>query len=636
MEILKSVERKTIENMISYEKKKILCLAFCTSLMLCMVFGPKCDETEFQDLFLGGGICNLRTSLSGKAVLATLILYMIYHLGCKLRSVSLPKDLWFRIFSVILAGIWLTAECFRIDNRLYHAVESFGQIIKSGIYIIGASYFIYLLCKLFFVVLEQEQDTQVLSFRFLFLKQACKKYPMRFCIVFLLLCWCGPILISYPANVGNDAWSQFIQFWRHYFIDHHPPTSTLIYGFFTWTGKQVFGSVNIGIFIFILSQALVYAMIISYAVTLMRKLQAPKWLIVWYLFTAGFTPYYSNYVSLVLKDSIYSIMLLLFMIELINAVIDYNLFINSRKHIILSIISIAGIILIRKNGRHILYPTLFIVMIVLVYMWKKLKKQIAVRGILLLISAVVLVNTVECGIEKHLHVQKGSIREALSLPFQQTARYVLCYPDEVTQTEREAIDAVLDYESLAENYTAWLSDPVKQTFREQATDAELKRYFRTWMQMFFKHPITYAAATLNQNFYLFYPFIENPSVITSYRSSHEDVYVSMSEDFGFTEIETLKEERKALREWYYLLCSLPVTGLLSHPAVYTWILLFLMIYALANRMYRLLLPCAPAFMTLVVIILAPAIQAQARYAFPIVYSVPLLIAYGMYMRREIR
>ena len=615
------------------KKKLILFLAFCTSLMLCMEFGPKCGETEFQDFF-GEGICNLRTSLSGKAVLATLILYMIYRLGCKLREVSLPKDLWFKIFSFLLAVIWLTAECFRIDNRLYHAVESFGQIIKSGIYLTGASYFIYLLCRLFSAVLEHEQDTHRLSGRFLFLKQAYQTHPMRFCVLFLLLCWSGPILISYPANVGNDAWSQLIQFWRRYFIDHHPPTSTIIYGFFTWAGDKIFGSVNIGIFLFILSQSLVFALVISYAVRLMKRLDAPNWLIVCYLFTAGFTPYYSNYVSLVLKDSLYSVMFLLFIIEFIYAIIDYPDFFNSRIHVVLSMCSIAGIILIRKNGRHVLYPTLLIVIIVLVYLWKKLKQQIAFRGILLLIAAVVLVNTVDIGMEKYLDVQKGSIREALSLPFQQTARYVFCFPNEVTETEKEAIDAVLDYESLADSYTAWLSDPVKQTFREQATDQELKRYFRIWMQMFLKHPITYVAATLNQNYFLFYPFIENPSVVTSYSSSNEEVYRSMSGDFGFTEPEIFKEDRKALREWYYLLCSLPVTGLLSHPAVYTFLLLFLLMYAFANRTYRLLLPCVPAVMTLFVIILAPGFQTQARYAFPIIYSVPLLIAYCIYLRRE--
>lgn len=618
----------------SDKKIIILFLAFCTSLMLCMEFVVKCEENEFQDVFLGGGICNLKTSLSGKTVLASLILYTVYQLGCKLREVYLPKDIWFKIFSVILAGIWLMAECFRIDNRLYHAVESFGQIIKSGIYLTGASYFIYLLCQLLFSVLEYGKDIQVSPGKFLFLKQEYKMYQMRFCVLFLLLCWSGPILISFPANIGNDAWSQLIQFWRNYFIDHHPPTSTIIYGFFTWIGKKMFGSVNIGIFLFIVSQTLIYALVISYAVRLMKKLHAPNWLMICYLFTAGFTPYYANYVSLVLKDSLYSIMLLLFMIEFMHAIIDYHSFLNSRMHIVLTICSTAGIILIRKNGRHILYPTLFIVVIILLFLWKKLKKQIAFRGILLLISAVALANAVEFGLEKHLDVQKGSIREALSLPFQQTARYVLCFPDEVTEIEKEAIDAVLDYESLAKNYTPWISDPVKQTFREKATEEELKRYFRVWMQMFFKHPVTYAAATLNQNYFLFYPFIENPSVITSYGSSHEDVYISMSEDFGFTEFEIFKEERKVLKEWYCLLCSLPVIGLLSHPAVYTFILLFLLIYALANRKYRLLLPCVPAFMTFLVIILAPAVQTQARYAFPIIYSVPLLIAYGIYLRRE--
>lgn len=40
------------------------------------------------------------------------------------------------------------------------------------------------------------------------------------------------------------------------------------------------------------------------------------------------------------------------------------------------------------------------------------------------------------------HANPGSIREMLSVPFQQTARYIKEYEADVTAEEREAIDAV--------------------------------------------------------------------------------------------------------------------------------------------------------------------------------------------------
>src|SRR5699024_9245735 len=45
-----------------------------------------------------------------------------------------------------------------------------------------------------------------------------------------------------------------------------------------------------------------------------------------------------------------------------------------------------------------------------------------------------------------LSIAPGGINEALSIPLQKTARYVVMYGDEVTEEERAAIDAVVDYD----------------------------------------------------------------------------------------------------------------------------------------------------------------------------------------------
>lgn len=57
---------------------------------------------------------------------------------------------------------------------------------------------------------------------------------------------------------------------------------------------------------------------------------------------------------------------------------------------------------------------------------------------------------------------KDSPKEMFSLPFQQTARYVKEYGDEISEEEREIIAKVLDYDSLAEIYEPMTADPVKQ------------------------------------------------------------------------------------------------------------------------------------------------------------------------------
>ena len=58
--------------------------------------------------------------------------------------------------------------------------------------------------------------------------------------------------------------------------------------------------------------------------------------------------------------------------------------------------------------------------------------------------------------------------EALSVPMQQTARYIRDYGNEVTDDERTAIEKALDYDAIAQSYMPELSDGVKQYYKNPA------------------------------------------------------------------------------------------------------------------------------------------------------------------------
>lgn len=95
-----------------------------------------------------------------------------------------------------------------------------------------------------------------------------------------------------------------------------------------------------------------------------------------------------------------------------------------------------------------------------------------------------------------LKISPGSDREWMGFFYQQTARYVRDYPDEVTVQEWEAIDGVLEYDKLAEAYNPITSDPVKfDAYRSEQTWKERKAYFKAWFQQFLKHPGVYVEAS---------------------------------------------------------------------------------------------------------------------------------------------
>ncbi len=76
------------------------------------------------------------------------------------------------------------------------------------------------------------------------------------------------------------------------------------------------GSVNTGLFLFILFQFVLFLLVMTYEIDLMRRFNAPRWLIIMTMIIAGTSPYYTAYIGLITKDTLYSYFFLLFMIEL--------------------------------------------------------------------------------------------------------------------------------------------------------------------------------------------------------------------------------------------------------------------------------------------------------------------------------
>ena len=81
-------------------------------------------------------------------------------------------------------------------------------------------------------------------------------------------------------------------------------------------------------------------------------------------------------------------------------------------------------------------------------------------------------------------ISPGNINEMLSVPIQQTARYMQIYPDEITQDEKESIDRMWNYDELLENYEPDKSDVAKATFRLESSVSDWNSYFITWMNIY--------------------------------------------------------------------------------------------------------------------------------------------------------
>ena len=536
---------------------------------------------------------------------------------------------------IIIALVWLMGASFSVNDTLESLHSSAGQIVKSVCYFAGSTYLLYELGQLLYLVLKGDKSENYEGK----LAQIYHRNPFMVSFFAILLLWLPHIIISYPGYINWDAWSQLTQFFGNSdFTTHHPPAHTVFLGLFVKFGLKL-GNANIGIYLSVLCQSVTAASILAYSLSLMEKWISPRWLRLIAFFVIVLVPYYTDYAVVAIKDTLYSVFFLLFVTEIICMLENQSGYFSDRKHLILLSFSIMGTFLFRHNGKYILYPTILALMAYFIFTAYKYKKKDFRKVIVLFLAPVLIANLILAAMITHYNIHKSSIGigNALSFPLQQTARYVKEFGDEVTEEEAEAIRAVADYDNMAQKYNPRVADPIKNFYRGRGKRA-LLRYIKVWIKMFLKHPKVYIKATMNQNYYLLYPFTENDMDydVVYTETIHEIIpwIERVNGKLGIHEVEALQNSKNIVRGLYKTAFSLPVLGMLSHQAPYCILLLFLTVFALYKKLWCLIIALLPLWLSLAIVILAPVIQGHPRYAFPIVYTMPIIAAYYVRLQKH--
>lgn len=387
------------------------------------------------------------------------------------------------------------------------------------------------------------------------------------------------------------------------------------------------GGGNLGVFFYGILQYFVLAFVTAYLLyTLNVFLHAPKWLQALTLLVTIISPYHAAFVGVMLKDLLYSYSLLFFMIEMVWLLDAESL---SAKHLILFYVAGVLTVLFRNNGKYVIYPALLVLGLFVLRKRKTREKVLMWAAV----GSIIVCSAAAEGYYLQRYVEKnGSVAEALSLPFQQTARYVKEYGDEITPEEREVIARILDYDNLAAIYDPELSDPVKGTYRPTAAKEDLKAYFQIWFQQFLKHPWCYVEATLNQNYFLVYP----PAEIYAYFTDAVDDTQMGRELAAYLNIHEVEEGMfqglSTLQEFYVgSVILLPVIGMFANVGFYNLLFIVLILYAVRKRCYKSLVLAVPLLLSDLIVIAAPYVGP--RYVFPVIYSMPCLIAFCIAEKR---
>ncbi len=551
------------------------------------------------------------------------ILFILLYIFYKKNSVK--KRPIFLLLSILFSFFMIIGNTFSYVGNFSLITKSFLHIIANIFVFAGYTVFFYYLINLFYNFLKGNFEAMKLKK----VKELFDNHPFVFSFIVIFSCYLIYMIAFYPAILSPDPSNQIKQFFHIktkyiesvvlldenvWITNHHPVFHTLLLGGCIKLGVSIL-NFNFGLFLYTLIQTITLVGTLSYTIYYMRKLNTPYFLRLLILVIYAFVPIFPFYAMSTVKDTFFSCFVVLYVIQLFD-IIRKNTY--SNKQLVCILIIIFMMILFRNNGLHVFLLSFPFIFLVLKKMWKK--------NLIVLIITLLFSYSYSNVVLPAFKITDGSIREMLSIPFQQTARYVKYHDEDISLEEREAIDKVLVYDTLKGRYKPNISDPVKEKFNKYATSNDLKEYFIAWFKGLQKQPITYMEATVANTYGYFYPGDTNWYIYYKYDTRLKD----SGFDYSYNNLNIL---RNILSIYGKSFLHIPVIGLIINIGFSCWVILSLFIYVLYEKKYKYL-PVFSPLLALILICVASPVNTYFRYAMPYIFTLPILICIIRFILKE--
>lgn len=445
------------------------------------------------------------------------------------------------------------------------------------------------------------------------------KHPFLFSFIVILICYLPYIIAFYPVIINYDAANQIKEVMgihtrymdsvvllnpNVYITNFNPIIHTFLIGGLFKVG-YLLGNVNFGMFLYSIIQVTIVISVFAYSIYYLNKIKVNKLLIFVVLGIYSLVPLFPFYAMTAVKDVIFSSLVFLYIIKMYD-IIKYK---QTVKDYILFALLILLVILFRNNG---IYTIILSLPFLLIF-----KKEIRIPILIILVFNISMYVGYNKVLLPSFEIANTSIREVLSVPFQQTARYAKYYGDEISLEDKEIIDKVLGYEDLGERYDPDLSDPVKNKFNKYTTDEELKEYFTVWLKYLFKRPVVYIDATINNIYGYFYPN-------TSAWYIYSDLNHKLPEagfDYHYNGLSGL---RLILTGYGEAFPYIPIIGTIANIGMVVWIHILLVGVLIVNKMKKYIVLLLPSLSFILVCMVGPA-NTYFRYILPCVFALPVIL-----------
>ena len=284
-------------------------------------------------------------------------------------------------------------------------------------------------------------------------------------------------------------------------------------------------------------------------------------------------------------------------------------------------------IVLRRNA---IYTILMMLLFVIIRLRKN--KKLLLRLVATILIPIAFYQVCISGfLYNQLGILKGGARGALSVPLQQTARFIRDNSQSITPEEESAILALFgsnieSLQDIAELYEPDRADNVIKRISSENTPKEnMSNYFRAWLEMGLRDPGTYVQAFGSMVYGWFY--VDSAIDVSYYKGMHYKLQYM----FDLSSPEILAEAQAGLERFISALSDMPFTGWLVQFSYYTWFYLLFLIVMIVRKKRDGLVAVSYIWLHYPVYFLGPV--AYMRYALPAVFVFPFVFVIA-FMREK--
>lgn len=408
--------------------------------------------------------------------------------------------------------------------------------------------------------------------------------------------------------------------------NHHPYFVQIIHALFFRMGQQI-EHISIAMALLSVLWIVISSCIIIYGLRAFKKAgmgKKPLFIIALIYSVFPIFPYLSINPT---KDGLFAYFFLLYLFTLYEVYSSKGICFYNWRYLLLHSFSIILICITRHQG----FWIAAVEVLFLLLNYRQLWKHILAVSLLALSLSFVYTNE----LLDYLDVEPGGKQEVYGTFFQQTARYVKLYPNEVTESEREAINRVLVYDDIANKYVFDRTDPVKNGYKfnpwyriapgfpsmfkhiDHTGEKEaLAKYRKAWVSMGIRHPMCYIEATMGVCFGFFY---NNNRLILETEPFWAENGAATTPQYRFAHTNTVA---KLYNKYIYRIFDNPLLNWPFAIAYYNWFAIFLLAILFYRKDRYEITIFLPILLSILILLICPMIYG--RYVYPIVMALPLI------------